>query len=114
MALNPKVWYPIAVAATVINLVSAGFAAGPAHISIHAVLALGFGLWAQRLRRSRTGSEQVEVDAGATEQLQAGFEALQAEVIRLRQELGETQERMDFVERVLAQGKEARRVGPQP
>jgi hypothetical protein len=113
MALNPKVWYPIAVAATVINLVSAGFAVGPAHISIHAVLALGFGLWAQRLGRSRSGSAQLELDAGATEQLQEGFEALQAEVIRLRQELSETQERVDFVERVLAQGKDAQRVGPQ-
>ena len=113
MALNPKVWYPIAVAATVINLVSAGFAVGPAHISIHAVLALGFGLWAQRLRRSPAGGTQQQVEAGATEQLQEGFEALQAEVIRLRQELSETQERVDFVERVLAQAQEARRVGPQ-
>lgn len=114
MALNPKIWYPIAVGATVINVVSAGFAMGPAHITIHAVLAVGFGLWAQRLRRSKTGGEQLQVDSGATEQLQEGFEALQAEVIRLRQELSETQERVDFVERVLAQGKEARRVGPQP
>ncbi len=113
MALNPRIWFPIAVGATALNLVAAAFYTGT-HAGMHAALAVGFGLWAQRLRRSRAGSEQLEVDAGATEQLQAGFEALQAEVIKLRQELSETQERVDFVERVLAQGKEARRVGPQP
>jgi hypothetical protein len=114
MALNPKIWYPVAVAATVINLIGVGwYAMSPIHATAHAVLALGFGLWAQRLGRSKTGSEQLQVDAAATEQLQQGFEALQGEVIRLRQELSETQERVDFVERVLAQGKEARRVGPE-
>lgn len=115
MALNPKVWYPIAVGATVINLIGVGwYAMNPIHATAHAVLGLGFGLWAQRLRRTKTGSEQLQLDAGAVEQLQAGIEALQAEVMRLRQELSEMQERVDFVERVLAQGKEARQVGPQP
>jgi hypothetical protein len=34
-------------------------------------------------------------------------------VSSLRQELGEAQERLDFAERVLAQGAEARRVEPE-
>jgi hypothetical protein len=34
-------------------------------------------------------------------------------VSKQRQELGETLERLDFAERLLAQGAEARRVGPQ-
>jgi predicted nucleic acid-binding Zn-ribbon protein len=41
------------------------------------------------------------------------LEALEIEVSNLRQELGETQERLDFAERLLAQAPEARRVGPQ-
>lgn len=112
MALNQRVWFPIAVGATALNLVAAAFYTGT-HAGMHAALAVGFGLWAQRLRRSRAGSEQLELDA-ATEQLQAGFEALQSELIKLRQEVSETQERVDFVERVLAQGKDAQRLGPHP
>ena len=105
MTFKPAIWYPIAVVLSVINLVGAGFAAGqaePGHATIHAALALAFGLWAQRLRQRPGGSE-----------LPAGLEALEAEVSKLRQELSETQERLDFAERVLAQGPEGRRVGPQ-
>ena len=108
MTFKPAIWYPIAVVLSVINLVGAGFAAGqaePGHATIHAALALAFGLWAQRLRRRPGGSE---LPAG----LEA-LEALEAEVSKLRQELSETQERLDFAERVLAQGPEGRRVGPQ-
>src|SRR2546427_9688636 len=58
MTFKPAVWYPIALVLTAINLAGAGFAAGttePWHATIHAVLALGFGLWAQRLRRAPRG-----------------------------------------------------------
>ena len=109
MALNPRIWYPIAVVATVINVVSAAIFTG-AHAGAHAVLAVGFGLWAQRLRQRTASAGQQQVEAGTTEQLQEGFEALEAEVMRLRQELTETQERVDFVERVLAQSQEAGRL----
>jgi len=114
MALNPRIWYPIAIGATVVNLVSAAFFTG-AHAGAHAALALGFGLWAQRLRQRVATGQQRQVDAGTTQQLQEGFEALEAEVMRLRQELTETQERVDFVERMLAQhrDKEAPRLGPE-
>ena len=109
MALNPRIWYPIAVGATVINVVSAAVFTG-AHAGAHAVLAVGFGLWAQRLRQRAASGERQQVEEGSTEQLQEGFEALEAEVMRLRQELAETQERVDFVERVLAQNQEAGRL----
>ena len=108
MTFKSAVWYPIAIVLSVINLVGAGFAAGqaePGHATIHAALALAFGLWAQRLRQRPGGSE---LPAG----LEA-LEALEAEVSKLRQELSDTQERLDFAERVLAQGPEARRMGPQ-
>ena len=105
MTFKPAIWYPIAVVLTVINLAAAGFAAGqaePWHATIHAALAVAFGLWAQRLRQAPRGSEP-----------QARLEGLEAEMGNLRQELSETQERLDFAERMLAQGPEARRVDPQ-
>ena len=105
MTFKPAVWYPIALVLTAINLAGAGFAAGttePWHATIHAVLALGFGLWAQRLRRAPGGSD-----------VEARLEALEAEVSRQRRELTDAQERLDFAERLLAQAREARRVGPE-
>ena len=105
MTFNPAIWYPIAAVLSVINLAAAGFAAGqaePWHATIHAALAVAFGLWAQRLRQAPRGSEP-----------QARLEALEAEMGNLRQELSEMQERLDFTERMLAQGPEARRVDPQ-
>jgi len=105
MTFKPAIWYPIAVVLSVINLVGAGFAVGqaqPLHATVHVALALAFGLWAQRLRQGPGGSDG-----------SARLEVLEAEVSTLRQELGETQERLDFAERLLAQEAETRRVGPQ-
>ena len=105
MTFKPAIWHPIAVVLSVINVVAAGFAARtaePVHAAVHAALAVAFGLWAQHLRRGPGGSES-----------QARFEVLEAEVSNLRQELSEAQERLDFAERLLAQGPESRRVGPE-
>ena len=106
MTFKPAIWYPIAVGLSVINLAAVGFAAGsaePWHATAHAALALAFGFWAQRLRQGTGGSEP-----------QARLEALEAEVSKQQQELSETQERLDFAERLLAQQPETRRVSPQP
>ena len=111
MTFKRTIWYPIAIVLSAVNLVAVGFAAGesqPWHAGIHAALALAFGMWAQRLRRSPRGSELQD----SLEVLEA-VEALEVEVGKLRQELGETQERLDFAERVLAQAPESRRMGPQ-
>ena len=104
MTFKPAIWYPIAVGLSAFNLVGVWFATGPAHTTVHAVLALAFGLWAQRLRPRR------DAEGG---ELRAGLEALQVEVSKLRVELTEAQERLDFAERLLAQGSERGRVGPQ-
>ena len=106
MTFKPAIWHPIAVVLGAINLVAVGLAAGsaePWHATIHAGLALAFGLWAQRLRPGRGGETE----------LQPRLEALEFEVSDVRRELSETQERLDFAERVLAQGPESRRVGPE-
>jgi hypothetical protein len=102
MTFKPAIWQPIAIVLSVINLVSVGFAVGaaePFHAGIHAALGLAFGLWAQRLRQGPGGGE-----------LEPRLEALEFEVSDLRRELSETQERLDFTERVLAQAQESRRL----
>jgi hypothetical protein len=110
MTFKSPLWYPVAVVVTLLNLVAVGFAAQaaePLHAATHGALALAFGLWAQRLRRTRAGA------AFATGELPDRLEALEGEVSMLREELGEAQERLDFAERVLAQIPETRRVGPE-
>jgi hypothetical protein len=109
MTFKPAVWFPIATALSALNLVGVGFAAAsaePWHAGIHATLGLAFGLWAQRLRRVSSG--------GSGHALEPRVEDLEIEMGKLRQELSETQERLDFAERVLAQPPETRRVGPHP
>jgi hypothetical protein len=111
MTFKPAIWYPIAVVLSAINLVAVGFAAGepqPWHAGIHAALALAFGLWSQRLRQG-PGRSELQTPLEVIEAL----EALETDVSKLRQELSEMQERLDFTERVLAQRSEAQRVGPQ-
>jgi len=104
MTFKSKIWQPIAVVLSAANLVSVGWAAGaaePYHAAVHAALALGFGLWAQRLR----GRLQPRDQPG---ELLAGLDELQFEVSNLRADLNEMQERLDFTERVLAQPRESR------
>jgi hypothetical protein len=113
MAFKPATWYPIAAVLSILNLVGVGFAAGsaePSHAAIHGALALAFGLWAQRLRQ-RTGGNELPAPGGS--EVQDRLEALEGEVGKLRQELSETQERLDFAERLLAQVREPRRMGPE-
>jgi hypothetical protein len=111
MTFKSATWYPIAVVLSLLNLAGAGFAVGqaqPSHAAIHAGLALAFGVWVRRLRQSPDRSEV----QGGLEALDA-IASLEADVSKLRQEVSETQERLDFAERLLAQGSEARRVGAQ-
>lgn len=111
MTFKPKIWFPIASALSALNLVAVGFAAGerdPWHVATHAVLALAFGLWAQRLRQRPLANELV----GSADVFDA-LDAVESEMARLRQDLSETQERLDFTERLLAQRPEPRRMGPE-
>ena len=114
MTFKPKIWFPIAAVLSVVNVGAVWFAAIPAeplHATAHAVLALGFGLWAQHLRRGPAGTDSharldaLEADSGR-------LEMLEGEMGGLQQALNETQERLDFAERLLAQQPEARRMDP--
>jgi hypothetical protein len=101
MTFKSWIWQPTALGLTALNLIGVGMAAGaaePWHAGIHATLALAFWSWAQRLRQAPRESGRLPA-----------VEALELEVGELRRELGEAQERLDFTERMLAQGAEARR-----
>lgn len=111
MRFKPKVWYPIAAVLSAVNVASVWFAAipgEPLHATVHAALAVAFGVWAERLRRRRRGEEGEDRD----ERLEAGLEAHAFELDRLRQELSEASERLDFAERMLAQRSDPQRVEP--
>jgi hypothetical protein len=111
MTFKPAVWHPIALVLTAVNLAAIGAAAGaaePWHAGAHGLLAVGFGLWSQRLRQRKIAGD---ISGGAL--AQERFDVLEAEVGELRRELNDAQERLDFTERMLAQGAEARRVGPE-
>jgi hypothetical protein len=115
MKFKPSIWYPIAVILAGINLVAIAFAVGePWHAMTHGVLGVAFGLWAQRLKQRRDrgdDSQAIEAAAGGGERI----EILEDELARLRQELSEAQERLDFTERMLAQrGQQGQRVEPRP
>ena len=102
MTFKPAIWHPVALVLSAVNLVGVGLAAGaaePVHAGIHAALALALWTWGERLREARG-------PCGGLPR----FEELELEVGQLRRELGEAQERLDFTERMLAQGLEAKRV----
>jgi hypothetical protein len=48
----------------------------------------------------------------AVTQLDARLETVEQELASLQQDLSETQERLDFAERLLAQTREGKRIGP--
>ena len=116
MTFKPKVWFPIAVFLSGLNLVSVWFAAAPgepAQATLHAGLAMAFGYWAVRLRERRVANEtQARFDA--LEDGAGRLESLDDEMDRLRQALSETQERLDFAERMLVQGRERPREDLKP
>jgi hypothetical protein len=112
VTFKPATWRPIAGLLTAANLIAAGFAMGsaePLHAGVHVALALAFGWWAQRLRPGAGESESLP----GSESLER-LEAVEDEVNNLRREHSDTQERIDFAERLLAQRSETRRVGPEP
>jgi hypothetical protein len=111
MTFKPALWQPIAFVLSALNLAAVGFAAGsaePEHAAVHAGLALAFGLWTQRLGQRRGASESRPRLEGSEM-----LEEIEGQMDDFQRQLSETQERLDFVERVLAQGRETRQVGPE-
>jgi len=101
MTFKPSTWFPIAAVLSGINIAAVWFAARPGetwHATLHAVLAVAFAHWAERLRQRKL--------AGARAAADDALGALEGEVGTLRQELAEAQERLDFAERMLVQSRE--------
>lgn len=103
MRFKPSLWFPIAVILAGVNLIYVPFVADdPWHAFAHGAVGVGFALWAQRLKQRRDAerSEQRSaVEAGSGERV----DVLEDEMTRLRQELSDAQERLDFTERMLTQ-----------
>ena len=115
MTFKPRLWFPIALVLSLGNLVAVWFAAVPAeplHATVHAALSLGSGLWAFRLRQ-RLGEKDHRLAPEAVEALDA-LEALELEAGKLRQELSEARERLDFAERLRVKDPESRRMDREP
>jgi hypothetical protein len=103
MTFKPRLWYPIAGVLALANLVAVPFAAAPgeaAHATVHAVLAVGFALWAQKLRQRKRGD--IRGEAGQEDVVE-----LRDEVDVMRGEMAELQERLDFTERMLTQARDS-------
>lgn len=109
MTFKPKIWFPIASVLALINIGAVWFAAAPGeplHATAHTVAGVAFALWAQRLKR------RLDFASGEYTAVSPGTDTLALDIDDLRQALAETQERLDFAERVLAQGDKVRREPP--
>ena len=92
-----------------LNLIFLGYALpNVLHAAGHGLLVLGFGLWARRVwRDSRGGLEEARPEAPGSDN-EERFADLGDEVSELRRQLSETQERLDFAERLLMKERQTR------
>lgn len=108
-----RFWTRVLVVLSAVNVVAVWFAAQPAepwHATIHAALAVVFGLWAQRRMRLEEGPPRTDaLGQGSGDEIAA----LRDEAGEVRRELSEVQERLDFAERMLSKAREVDR-GPPP
>jgi len=106
-------WIPVAWLLSLSNLAAVWFAARPAepwHATIHALLAVLFGLGARRLMaRQRVDSlhEQLQQTIDQNQYLQQTVDGMQTH-------LQELEERLDFVERLLAKHRDSDHLGAPP
>jgi hypothetical protein len=112
--MKPTTKFQILFWLSALNLIALGYALpNVLHAAGHGLLALGFGLWAKRVRPSRSLDGESAAPEAVEGDSESRFENLDADVHELRRQLSETQERLDFAERLLMKEREARRVEPQ-
>ena len=75
-------------------------------IPIAAIIMVGL------VRISRHWGPGIQPQGSASKQLEERLEAVEQELASLHHDLTETQERLDFAERLLAQTREGKRIGP--
>ena len=105
MTFKPAIWRPIAFVLCAVNLVSVPFTTPAWHSTTHAVLALAFGLWAQRLGQRAPVGDVGRMQELLDEQTDA-LEDARAVLSGQSAQLAELQERVDFAERLLVQQRE--------
>lgn len=108
-----RAWIPVAWLLSLVNLGAVWFAARPAepwHATVHALLAVGFALGAQRLAARRRALARSEEGQRTLDQPEYGEQAMEG----MRARVLELEERVDFAERLLAQSREAERRNPPP
>ena len=113
MWFKHRAWIPVAWLLCLGNVVSVWFAARPAepwHATIHALLAVLFGLGAQRLA-ARSDSRRDELKSEERQTLE-DLETRFGELDELKQRIGELEERVDFAERLLAKQRDGQRLNP--
>lgn len=103
-----KSLYPIAAVASVLNLLAIFPTAGGMHAFAHGAIALGFGLWAQRLRLQK----RQPVEAPRALESPDRMQVLESEVSDLQHQLAETQRGLQFAEQLLAKRPEQREQQP--
>lgn len=108
MWFKHRAWIPVAWGLAAVNAAAVWFAAEPAepwHATIHAALAVGFTLGAERLRTRRqlaAQDERVEAVLDENEQLHETLADMEARLL----ELGE---HLDSAERLLARQRDPER-----
>ena len=112
MWFKHRAWIPVAWLLSFGNLISVWLPApvAPWHAAIHALLAVVFGLGAQRLAaRPDSGRHQLESEE---RQMLEDLQTQLGDLDELKQRIGELEERVDFAERVLAKQREGQRLDP--
>lgn len=112
MWFKHRAWIPVAWLVSLGNLISVWFAgsAEPWHATIHASLAVLFGLGAQRLA-ARPDSARGQLKSEKRQMLE-DLQIRLGELDELKQQVYEIEDRVDFAERLLAKQREGQRLGP--
>ena len=101
-------WRIVAIGFLVINIAGFGMAIRMEefwHAMAHVGLGVACWVWMQNLKRPLAAGH-------ANSQLEERVQVLELDVTRVREELMEAQERLDFAERMLAQLPDQKRVAP--
>ena len=98
MKLNRRIWLPIALLATVLNVAGGLYASltnEPMHAFVHGAAAVGFGLFARYLWLNAAAPRASAIHEPDK------VELLQSDLSELERELHETQKRLDFADQLL-------------
>ena len=110
MTFPPRIWNPIAWVLCALNVAAVWLAAQPAepwHATSHAVLAVLFGLWAQRLGARQRGSASGNVDSQLLLRLDA-LDRIERSVESTAIEVERISEANRFMSRLLEERREAK------